>query len=283
MKTKTIGTMDQDDDHGEQNKKIKIEKYKELREIFDQKDETGFLAIGELGIDYRVTEAGLFLPSGTAFLDKLFEDLIKDNYINRKEIFLDAGSGDGRVNHIAAINGVEKSIGIEYSVDILEKSKKQTHKFEEANIIKKDRVKLIAGDFTKLDSYAKEGIEVGNVKAFFNYLNGWKELLAFIDENGTVGTKLILVNQQFSVEDRVVQGILKFDSIDLLKIVKYIFWKDSDEAEIITPKILRELKKVDSTIEDQHVILDISDKDQVSVSDSDNYYVTTVYLCEKKK
>lgn len=267
----------------EKNKKLKLAEYKKLREKFDRKDSTGFNSVEEFGIDYQITDIGLFLPSGTVFLDKLFEDLIKDGYINTQKIFLDAGSGDGRVNHIAAMNGIKKSVGIEYSEDILEKSITQTQKFEEKNIIEKDSVKLIAGDFTNLDTYTKGEIDVKKVGTFFNYLNGWSDLLTFIDKNGVAGAKLILMDQQFKVADRVVQEISKFDSFDLLKIVKYIFWKDRDEAEILTSEIIQELKKKDSSIENQHTSLDISDKNQVSVLESDDYYVSTVYLCEKKR
>lgn len=264
-----------------ENKNSKLEEYKNLRETLDQRDETGFIASNEIGIDYQVTEVGLFLPSGTTFLNKLFEDLIGSGFINPKEVFLDAGSGDGRVNHIAALNGVEKSIGIEYSLDTLEKSIKQTQKFEEANIIKKGVVKLIAGDFTKIETYTKEKIEVESIKTFFNYLNDWRDLLDFVDNNSTVGTKIILMDEQFNLSDRVVEGISKFPSIKLVKVVKYIHWKRKDEAELLTPEILEELKMLDGTIENQHTLLDISEKGKVSVRDVDNHLVTTVYLCEK--
>jgi len=266
-----------------ENKKIKLDKYKKQREIFDQRDETGFNAVDELGIDYVTTEVGLFLPSGTVFLDKLLEDLIFGDFIKRDEIFLDAGSGDARVNHVAALNGVEKSIGIEYDKDILEKSKKQTDKLEELDIIEKNSIKLIAGDFAKLDTYLKEGVEAKNINVFFNYLNGWRDMLSFINENSPVGTKIILVDKQFGVADRVTQGISKFDSIDLLKIVKYVSWKDADKAEILTPKLLDKIKKEDHNIENQYTFLDVSKDNNISEIDSDSFYVTTVYLCEKKK
>jgi len=267
----------------EQDKKIKLDKYKKQREIFDQRDESGFNAVDELGIDYVATKVGVFLPAGTTFLDKLFEDLIGEDFIKKDEIFLDAGSGDARVNHIAALNGVKKSIGIEYDEDILEKSKKQTNKLEELNIIEKGSVKLLAGDFSKLDTYVKEGVEAKDINVFFNYLNGWRDMLSFIDKNSPTGTKIILMDKQFSVADRVMQGISKFDSIDLLKIVKYVYWKDTDKAEILTPELLEKLKKEDGNIESQYTFLDISKDNHFSMVDSDNFYVTTVYLCEKLK
>jgi len=281
MKSKNTTDENNLNSSSKQTKKDNLEKYKKLREIFDQKDKTGFNSINEFGIDYGLTQAGLFLPSGTSFLDKLFKDLISEGYIDRKKVFLDAGSGDGRVNHVAAINGVESSVGIEYSVDILEKSKIQTRKFEDENIFNKNVVKLIAGDFTKLNTYTRNGVEVESIGAFFNYLNGWRDLINFVDKNSASGTKLILIDQQFKVAERVIQEISKFESINLLKIVKYVYQKNTDTVDILTPEKLKDIKKDDLSIEDQHTFLDISGSDKISVLDSSNYCVTTVYLCEK--
>lgn len=262
------------------NKKLKLEEYKKLRAIFDEKDQSGFKSVNEMGIDYEVTEAGLFLPSETVFLDKLFEDLISQNFINPRELFLDAGSGDARVNHVASINGIENSIGIEYSAKVLEKSHLQTQKFEEEGIIKKDSVKLICGDFTELDTYKKAGINPKDIKTFFNYVNGWKKLLEFINKNSTTGTKLILMDEQFNVSNTIIKEISKYKSIELKEVKKYVYWKDKDESEIMTPEVLEKLKRLDKTIENQHTVLDISPSGQVSIIET-GYRVITVYLSEK--
>lgn len=263
------------------NKETKLQEYKKLRDLFDQRDVTGFIAAHEIGIDYVMTDVGIFLPSGTTFLDTLFQDLIGRGFINPDEVFLDAGSGDGRVSQIASLNGIKTSMGIEYSHDILKKSKQQTKVFEDAGILDTGSVILIPGDFAQLETYTREDISPKSIRTFFNYLNSWKGLLQFVQEHSTSGTKVILVNEQFDIEKRVVEGVGGFDSIMLKKIFRYVYWKDKDQAALLTPELLEEIKRVDETIEQQHLWVDIAENDHVSVRDNGNYKITTVYLCEK--
>lgn len=264
-----------------QVKEKKLQEYKKLRDLFDQRDATGFLAANEIGIDYVMTNVGIFLPSGMTFLNTLFEDLIERGFINPDETFLDAGSGDGRVSQIASLNGIKKSMGIEYSADILEKSRQQTKVIEDAGILDTSSVILIPGDFTQLETYTRAGIDPAGITTFFNYLNSWKELLQFVQEHSTSGTKVILINEQFDIENRVIEGIGECESIILKGVLRYVYYKDRDEAILMTPEILQEIKSMDDNIEQQHLVVDISEDDHVSVQECGNYKITTVYLCEK--
>jgi SAM-dependent methyltransferase len=262
------------------DKRSKIKEYLKLREIFDQKDETGFKSIHEIGIDYKTTEMGIFLAAETVFLYKLFQDLISKGFLNPTQPFLDAGSGDARVNHMATLNGVENSIGIEYSPEIIEKSKKQTQAFEDAEIIEKDCVKLIQGDFTEIETYTQNGLDIKNIKVFFNYINGWKELVNFIDKNSPVGIKIILIDEQFNTSRRITEEISKYKSIELKEPIKYIYNKDKNDAELLTPELLNKIKESDNLIEKHHIHVDVSASGQFSITET-NYRVITVYLFEK--
>lgn len=262
------------------NKEIKLNQYKRLRKIFDQKDESGFESVNEFGIDYIETELGLFIPAKTFLVYKLFEDLIKSGFFDPRAPFLDAGSGDARVNQIASLNGVKISIGIECSPEIFEKSKKQTEKFEESKIIEKGSVKLIQGDFTNIDTYKKNGINVADIKTFFNFVNGWSQMLSFIDINSLSGTKIILIDEQFNTSDRILNEFSKYKSIRLKEVIKYVYYKDKDTAHLLTPELLKSLKENDRHIEKQHIQLDVSASGKFSFVESD-HSVVTVYLAEK--
>lgn len=263
------------------NKKQILDKYLNYRNIWDRKDITGFNSTDEMGIDYKVTETGLFLPSPTLFINKLFEDLIGNNFIKKDDVFLDAGAGDGRVNHIAVINGIESSIGIESDVDIVEKSKKQTDVLEENGILKRGAVKLFDGNFTNPETYTKNNIDVSEVKVFFNYLNGWKELIDFIDKKSPINTKLVLINENFRTEDRVLDKISGYKSMKVVQIVKYVYWKEKNKVELLTPKVLDELKSINPDIESSHAEIDMSDTGHASFINTEMDSVITVYLCEK--
>ncbi|MBX4201127.1 class I SAM-dependent methyltransferase [Candidatus Parcubacteria bacterium] len=261
-------------------KRLKIKEYRKLREIFDQKDETGFKSIHEIGIDYKTTEVGTFLATETLILYKLLDDLILNGFLDPKLPFLDAGSGDARVNHMAALHGVKNSIGIEYSPEIFEKSRKQTQEFEDAGIIEKGHTTLIQGDFTNVETYAKNGLDIKNINTFFNYVNGWKQLLNFIDKNSPIGVKMILIEEEFNISSRIIKEISKYKSIKLKETIKYIYYKDKDDSELLTPTLLKKIKEFDGSIENQHIYLDISPLEQFSIRETD-YRVVTVYLFEK--
>ncbi len=258
----------------------KFEAYKKMRRVFDQKDESGFTSTHEIGIDYTMTDKGLFLPAETAVMYQLLGDALASGFINPAQPFVDAGSGDARVNHIAALLGMRTSIGIEYTDDIVEKSRAQTKKFEDAGIIPSGRVTLLQGDFTDTTTYIQHGIDVQDIGTFFNYVNGWKGLLDFISTHGAVGTKLILIDEQYNVSDRIVEAIGANPALSITDTVKYVYDAKRDTAERLTDERLRELQKIDTELTSQHMHLDASHAGQFAIIPRD-YRVVTAYLCEK--
>lgn len=259
-----------------------FEAYKKLRHTFDQKDETGFISTHPLGIDFETTERGLFLPAETDVVYKLFKDALASGFLDAQSPFVDAGSGDARVNHIAALLGVRTSIGIEYAPAIVEKSIKQTHEFEQAGILSPGRVTIIQGDFTDTNTYARHGIDVRDIGTFFNYVNSWRGLLDFIETHAAIGTKLILTDEQFNVSNRVIEAIDAHPSLVIKDTIKYVYDKKLDVAERLTDARIQELQKIDPTIDAQHMHLDASPEGRFTIVDMP-YRVVTVYLCEKVK
>ncbi len=258
----------------------KFEAYKKMRRVFDQKDESGFTSTHEIGIDYTTTEKGLFLPAETAVMYQLLDDALKSGFMNPAQPFVDAGSGDARVNHIAALLGVRTSIGIEYDGDIVEKSRAQTKAFEDAGIIPAGRITLLQGDFTDTATYTRHGINVQDIGTFFNYVNGWKSLLDFISTHGAVGTKLILIDEQYNVSNRIVETIGVHPTLSITDTVKYVYDAKRDTSEKLTDEKLHKLQKIDAELTSQHMHLDASHAGQFAITPRD-YRVVTVYLCEK--
>jgi hypothetical protein len=258
----------------------KFEVYKKMRRIFDQKDESGFTSTHEIGIDYTMTEKGLFLPAETTVMYQLLSDALKSGFMNPSQPFVDAGSGDARVNHIAALLGMRISIGIEYADDIVEKSRAQTKEFEDAGIIPAGRVILLQGDFTDPATYTQHGIDIHNIGTFFNYVNGWKGLLDFISTHGAVGTKLILIDEQYNVSSSIIEAIGAHPTLSITDTIKYVYDAKQDIAECLTDERLRKLQKIDAELTTQHMHLDASHAGQFAITKTD-YRVVMVYLCEK--
>lgn len=262
------------------NADTQLHAYKKLRQKFDQKDASGFISTHPLGIDFETTERGLFLPAETDVVYHIFKDTIASGFLDAQSPFVDAGSGDARVNHIAALLGVRTSIGVEYAPNIVEKSIKQTQEFEKAGILSPDRVTIIQGDFTDTNTYARHGIDVRNIGTFFNYVNGWKGLLDFMQTHAAVGTKLILIDEQFNISNRIVEAIDAHPSLTIKDTIKYVYNKKLDVAERLTDARIQELQKIDPTIDTQHMHLDASPDGRFTIVDMP-YRVVTVYLCEK--
>lgn len=121
---------------------------------------------------------------------------IKDEFkiFSENELFMDAGSGDGRVCALASLMNL-KSFGIEYNdqitADSLENIKllKQKGLFKQATV---EPPKIVQGDLLDDSSYEKLGITFEEVDVFFNFVTYHQELSEQIIQRSPSGTRLIL-------------------------------------------------------------------------------------------
>ena len=114
--------------------------------------------------------------------------------ISEKDIFLDAGSGDGRVCALAALLGM-RSFGIEYHEQIVSASIENIDILNEKGLFESNRISipvLVQGDFLDDNSFEKLGIKFEEISVFFNFVTYHEDLCAKILEQSPKGTKLIL-------------------------------------------------------------------------------------------
>jgi hypothetical protein len=139
------------------------------------------------GNGYKETQIGIFLTSPMQHLLQAFEIFLKKKYIQKNDIFLDAGSGDGRVVITSTKFGIE-SYGIEHDKKLVYKSQCNFNKY----ISKKSPFKIIEGDFLDNKTYSKLGKKFTDFTIIYNYANNYKQLAQKIEEESPKNTKFIL-------------------------------------------------------------------------------------------
>jgi len=156
------------------------EKFRKLKTHFNQKDLNGE--------GFSETKVGIFLTTPTAHILKAWKILIDRKYLNENDVFLDAGSGDGRIIMTNGILGI-KSYGIEYEESIYKKSLKNKQCFlENYNI----EPQLTCGDFLDNATYEKFNMSFENFNVIFNFANNHKPLVDKIIKQSKKGTLFIL-------------------------------------------------------------------------------------------
>ncbi len=157
-----------------------IEYYSSLEERFDL-----FFSV----------EKGTFVTGSIKHVFTALEQLKEEfKVMKENEIFLDAGSGDGRVCAVASLLGLQ-SYGIEYNDQITEDSLKNIEHLKSERIFEEKNVsvpKIVQGDLLEDSSYEKLGITFDEVNVFFNFVTYHQELSEQIRKRSPSGTRLIL-------------------------------------------------------------------------------------------
>lgn len=110
-----------------------------------------------------------FVPSEFMDLYFAFEEIITNGLIDTDGWLADAGAGDGRVISLAAALYQIPSIGIEFSQKLTNIAKEGVCYLKQKAIIDSTPIKMVSGDFTDDDTYAKAGIRFEQIKTHFNY------------------------------------------------------------------------------------------------------------------
>ena len=157
-----------------------IEYYSSLEERFDL-----FFSV----------EKGTFVTGSIKHVFTALEQLKREfGVMKENEIFLDAGSGDGRVCAVASLLGLQ-SYGIEYNDQITDDSLENIEHLKSKGIFKEENVsapKIVQGDLLEDSSYEKLGIKFEDIDIFFNFVTYHQELSEQISKRSPSGTRLIL-------------------------------------------------------------------------------------------
>ena len=149
---------------------------------------------------YR-TSKGIFLGSPLDSIVMNIDFLLSNNYL-RRSVFLDAGSGDGRVSLlVAAVYGWE-SFGIEFEDSLVKKSLAIKEELSFSKGLDLSSLKFAKGDFCDDAVYSSMGLSFSDVDLFFNFNNGIHPLIHKIASDSPSGTKLLFYgfNHSYSFE-----------------------------------------------------------------------------------
>lgn len=157
-----------------------IEYYSSLEERFDL-----FFSV----------EKGTFVTGSIKHVFTALKQLKEEfKVMNDNEIFLDAGSGDGRVCALASLLGLQ-SYGIEYNDQITDDSLENINHLKDRGIFMNGGVsapKIVQGDLLEDSSYDKLGIKFEEINIFFNFVTYHQELSEQIIKRSPSGTRLII-------------------------------------------------------------------------------------------
>jgi len=154
------------------------------------------------------TEAGSYYKSNLDYVHKGIKYCVKNNIINIRKPFFDAGAGDGRAMAIAAYLFGIPSYGLEYSQQVADEGLLKISKLEEASLAKTVQLALACGDFTIDKNYQKLGIEFESIGTFFNYDNNYLDIAKKINEQSPPGTIFLFM--------RITERVLSFDKLEFV-------------------------------------------------------------------
>lgn len=122
-------------------------------------DTAGYIELNNLDIVNKNKEHGAAYQASNYYLLKLFFEQFK--YKINNSVFMDFGSGKGRVLLLSSIYGAKKAIGVEFSKELVEICNENI-----ANFQKKSKIK---NEIKVLNQDASEYINIKDVDIFFFY------------------------------------------------------------------------------------------------------------------
>ncbi|MBC7360077.1 MAG: hypothetical protein H5U10_16220 [Desulfacinum sp.] len=140
---------------------------------------------------YAVTAVGEFVPSSLAHVCQGMGNFLRRYAPHRRWLFLDAGSGDGRLVVLLALVFGLRTVGVEYDEEL--------HRRSLQNIRRISRVhppphapQVLCGDFLDDALYATHGLRFADFHVIFNYANNHTLLAEKVARDGSEGAYFLL-------------------------------------------------------------------------------------------
>ena len=159
-----------------------------LRAFYDRLD----AAESHLGGPYKRTAVGQYLPSPLRHLDAAIGYLIETSAFDPSGLFLDAGSGDGRVVALTSLVYGVPSVGVEYDKELVDSSKAYIESLKGSGLQGASDI-IIPGDFTEDDTYLQAGLRFEDFATVFNYINNEGDIAEKVAMSAPPGTKLLVL------------------------------------------------------------------------------------------
>ncbi len=156
-----------------------------LHEYFRREDE-------RRGV-YDITGAGEFVPTNLAHLREGIERLMTDGVLpGDSGLWLDAGSGDGRVLLLLyKVFGLQV-VGVEYDEALCARARNHIARF----VGRKEKAfrspAVLCGDFCEEQTYEENGLSFSDFRVIYNYANNHHALAEMIRRDGRSGAIFLL-------------------------------------------------------------------------------------------
>lgn len=141
---------------------------------------------------FKITELGLYMPSNLELVREGVESLFERKIIFKNDLFLDAGSGDGRIVSLLAGIFDVPTVGVEYDASLAEISRGNIRYLQQMGVIGETRAEIIHGDFKRDFTYNSQAINFADFSVIFNYINNQKDIAQKIVSNSKDGTRFLL-------------------------------------------------------------------------------------------
>lgn len=174
-------------------------------------DSVGTKVISSRG-PYRRTDVGMFVPSPILDIHFALEYLLEACAIEPSGLFIDAGSGDGRIVALTALIHGISTVGVEYDNELVTQSKLHLESLGRLGLHRAPEV-ILRGDFGDDDTYLGAGIRFEDFTTVFNYINNQSAIASKVAQQSPPGTMFILFGA-FAVHD--YQGLTLEQNLQLV-------------------------------------------------------------------
>jgi len=141
---------------------------------------------------FKITGLGLYMPSNLELVRESMDCLFERKIISKNDLFLDAGSGDGRIVSLLAGIFDVPTVGVEYDASLVGISRGNIRYLQQMGVIGETRAEIIQGDFKRDLTYNSQAINFADFSVIFNYINNQKDIAQKIVSNSKDGTRFLL-------------------------------------------------------------------------------------------
>ena len=185
---------------------------------------------------YRKTAVGLFVPSPILDIHFALEYLLEAGAIEPSGLFLDAGSGDGRIVALTALVHGISTVGVEYDNELVTQSKLHLESLGRLGLQGAPEV-ILRGDFGDDDTYLGAGLRFEDFTVVFNYINNQSAIASKVAQQSPPGTIFLLFgafavhNYQGLTLEQNLQLVTRADSGDRIAVEVHPTTNDASYME----------------------------------------------------
>ena len=203
-----------------------------LKSYYDSVDEKKI----NPGRSYKKTAVGQFVPSPILDVHFALEYLLEAEAFEPSGLFLDAGSGDGRVVALTSLVHSISTVGVEYDSELVGQSRQHLESLERLGLRGASEV-ILHGDFGHDDTYLQAGLRFEDFATVFNYISNQSAVASKVAQQSPPGTMFLLFgafavhNYQGLTLEQTLQMVTKTDSEDSIGVEIHPITNDASFME----------------------------------------------------